>query len=138
MGGLLHCAVFLHPGRHAETECRSAAELSRHGVPGRSRPGPTAQPPPCCAQVVRCPGNLVVSAYVCCTDITATVTPDLKLPGSGVLLHVPLARSRARLGGSALAQAFGQVRRAAGPQALGWHAATGSARPGQVCWCPCF
>ena len=61
-------------------------------------------------QVVRCPGNLVISAYVCCPDITATVTPDLKLPGVGVLLHVPLAPGHARLGGSALAQAFGQVR----------------------------
>lgn len=62
-----------------------------------------------CLQTVKSPGNLVVSAYVCCADITATVTPDLKLPGSGLLLHVPLAKGHARLGGSALAQAYGQV-----------------------------
>ena len=62
-----------------------------------------------CLQTVKAPGNLVVSTYVCCPDITATVTPDLKLPGSGQLLHVPLAKGRARLGGSALAQAYGQV-----------------------------
>ena len=60
-------------------------------------------------QVVKSPGNLVVSAYVCCPDITASVTPDLKLPGRGQLLHVPLSKGDARLGGSALAQAFSQV-----------------------------
>lgn len=60
-------------------------------------------------QAVKAPGNLVVSAYVTCPDITLTVTPDLKLPGSGVLLHVDLAQGRRRLGGSALAQAYDQV-----------------------------
>ena len=61
-------------------------------------------------QVVKAPGNLVISAYVCCPDITLTVTPDLKLPGQGQLLHIPLAGSAHRLGGSALAQVFGQAR----------------------------
>ncbi len=61
-------------------------------------------------ETVKAPGNLVVSAYVSCPDITATVTPDLKLPGSGRLLHVDLAAGRRRLGGSNLAQAFSQVR----------------------------
>ena len=60
-------------------------------------------------QVVKAPGNLVVSAYVTCPDITLTVTPDLKLPGTGRLLHVDLSRGRRCLGGSALAQAYGQV-----------------------------
>ena len=41
-------------------------------------------------QVVKAPGNLVISAYVTCPDITLTVTPDLKLPGSGKLLWVDL------------------------------------------------
>jgi phosphoribosylformylglycinamidine synthase len=51
----------------------------------------------------------VISAYVTCPDITLTVTPDLKLPGDGELLHVDLAQGRRRLGGSALAHAFYQV-----------------------------
>ena len=60
-------------------------------------------------ETVKAPGNLVVSAYVTCPDITATVTPDLKLPGTGRLVHVDLAAGRRRLGGSNLAQAFSQV-----------------------------
>ncbi|CAN7054454.1 unnamed protein product [Brassica rapa subsp. trilocularis] len=59
-------------------------------------------------EVVKAPGNLVISAYVTCPDITKTVTPDLKLDG-GVLLHVDLAKGKRRLGGSALAQVFGQI-----------------------------
>ncbi|KAF8081166.1 hypothetical protein N665_0902s0019 [Sinapis alba] len=62
-------------------------------------------------EVVKAPGNLVISAYVTCPDITKTVTPDLKLgdDDGGVLLHVDLARGKRRLGGSALAQVFGQI-----------------------------
>ena len=55
-------------------------------------------------ETVKAPGNLVISAYVTCPDITLTVTPDLKLPGSGRLIHVDLAEGQRRLGGSALAQ----------------------------------
>uniref|UniRef100_K3XDU4 phosphoribosylformylglycinamidine synthase n=1 Tax=Setaria italica TaxID=4555 RepID=K3XDU4_SETIT len=33
----------------------------------------------CDGEVVKAPGNLVISAYVACPDITLTVTPDLKL-----------------------------------------------------------
>ncbi len=60
-------------------------------------------------ETVKAPGTLVVSAYVGCPDVTATVTPDLELPGSGRLLVIDLADGHARLGGSALAQVFGQV-----------------------------
>ena len=63
-------------------------------------------------ETVMAPGNLVVSAYVACPDVTAVVTPDLKLPGSGVLVHVDIGgggAARRRLGGSALAHAYGQV-----------------------------
>ena len=42
------------------------------------------------------------------SDITLTVTPDLKGEGSALLL-VPLARDRRRLGGSALAQVYAQI-----------------------------
>ncbi|KAM7492012.1 hypothetical protein LguiA_034933 [Lonicera macranthoides] len=60
-------------------------------------------------EVVKAPGNLVVSAYVSCPDIIKTVTPDLKLGDEGILLHIDLAKGKRRLGGSALAQVFNQV-----------------------------
>ncbi|GJM96398.1 hypothetical protein PR202_ga13228 [Eleusine coracana subsp. coracana] len=63
----------------------------------------------CDGEVVKAPGNLVISTYVTCPDITLTVTPDLKLGKDGVLLHIDLAKGKRRLGGSALAQAFGQI-----------------------------
>ncbi|KAJ7964551.1 Phosphoribosylformylglycinamidine synthase [Quillaja saponaria] len=60
-------------------------------------------------EVVKAPGNLVISVYVTCPDITKTVTPDLKLGNDGVLLHIDLGKGKRRLGGSALAQVFDQV-----------------------------
>ncbi len=60
-------------------------------------------------ETVKTPGTLVVSAYCTCPDITATVTPDLELPGRGRLLLVDLGGGRNRLGGSALAQVHGQI-----------------------------
>ncbi|KAG2730347.1 hypothetical protein I3843_01G282100 [Carya illinoinensis] len=60
-------------------------------------------------EVVKAPGNLVISVYATCPDITKTVTPDLKLGDDGVLLHIDLAKGKRRLGGSALAQVFDQV-----------------------------
>lgn len=60
-------------------------------------------------EVVKAPGNLVISSYVTCPDITLTVTPDLKLEDDGVLLFVDLAKGKRRLGGSALLQAFDQL-----------------------------
>jgi phosphoribosylformylglycinamidine synthase len=60
-------------------------------------------------ETVKAPGELVVSAYVTCPDITKTVTPDLKLPGEGRLLYVDLGGGAHRLGGSSLAHVFGQI-----------------------------
>ncbi|KAL5708854.1 phosphoribosylformylglycinamidine synthase [Ranunculus cassubicifolius] len=60
-------------------------------------------------EVVKAPGNLVISVYVTCPDITLTVTPDLKLQDDGVLLHLDFAKGKRRLGGSALAQVFDQI-----------------------------
>ena len=60
-------------------------------------------------ETVKAPGALVLSAYVTCPDITRTVTPDLKLPGRGRLLFLDLSSGRSRLGGSALAQVYGQL-----------------------------
>jgi len=60
-------------------------------------------------ETVKAPGTLVVSAYVTCPDITQTLTPDLKLPGSGRIFFVDLGGGKNRLGGSALAQVYGQI-----------------------------
>ncbi len=67
-------------------------------------PGPEGEP-----EAVKAPGALVISAYAACPDITAVVTPDLELGGEGRLVLVDLGRGRNRLGGSALAQVFGQL-----------------------------
>jgi len=60
-------------------------------------------------EVVKAPGELVISAYVSCPDITQTVTPSLELPGAGRLLLVDLGGGHNRLGGSALAQVWSQI-----------------------------
>ena len=61
-------------------------------------------------EVVKCPGELVLSLYVPCPDITKTVTPDLKSDDDeSVLIHVKLSKDSYRLGGSALAQVYGQI-----------------------------
>nr|XP_039249517.1 phosphoribosylformylglycinamidine synthase-like [Styela clava] len=63
-------------------------------------------------ETVKCPGALVVSAYAPCPDITVKVTPDLKCAGKneeGHLVYVPMSKSLGHLGGSALAQCFGQI-----------------------------
>ncbi|XP_060773494.1 phosphoribosylformylglycinamidine synthase isoform X3 [Neoarius graeffei] len=61
-------------------------------------------------KTVKAPGSLVISVYAVCPDITATVTPDLDNPeGKGVLLYVPVSVGKYRLGGSALAQCYGQL-----------------------------
>jgi len=60
-------------------------------------------------EVVKAPGELVISAYVSCPDITQTVTPSLELPGAGRLLFVDLGGGQNRLGGSALAQVWSQI-----------------------------
>jgi phosphoribosylformylglycinamidine synthase len=43
--------------------------------------------------VVMAPGNLVISAYVGCPDVSGVVTPDLKAPGN-YLLFVDVAKAR--------------------------------------------
>lgn len=59
-------------------------------------------------ETVKAPGNLVISLYAPCPDITKTVTPDLKTR-DGKLILVDIAAGKRRLGGSALAQAFAQL-----------------------------
>jgi phosphoribosylformylglycinamidine synthase len=61
------------------------------------------------SETVKSPGTLVISAYAPCPDITKVITPDIKMPGKSRILFIDLGSGRNRLGGSALAQAYGQV-----------------------------
>ena len=55
------------------------------------------------------PLSLIVSAFAPCEDVRRTLTPQLRTDaGESELLLVDLGRGRNRLGGSILAQAFGQ------------------------------
>jgi phosphoribosylformylglycinamidine synthase len=60
-------------------------------------------------EIVKSPGTLVVSAYVTCPDISKVITPDIKKPGGSRLLYIDLGEGKYRLGGSALAQVYGQI-----------------------------
>lgn len=57
-------------------------------------------------ETVKSPRQLVISAYGAMSDIRKVITPDIKEPGSALLL-IDLAPGKARLGGSALAQTLG-------------------------------
>ena len=66
----------------------------------------------CGDEVVKAPGQITVTAYNTCTDVRLTVTPDLKAAPGGAptkLLRVGLPGARGALGGSALAQVYGQL-----------------------------
>jgi phosphoribosylformylglycinamidine synthase len=59
-------------------------------------------------ELVKSPRELVISLYAAVPDIRKKVTPDIKEPGSA-LIFIELSSGRERLGGSALAQVFGQI-----------------------------
>jgi len=69
----------------------------------------------CGDEIVKAPGELTLTCYVTCPDITKTITPDLKCRGRNssssntTLLYVDISKGKARLGGSALAQVYSQV-----------------------------
>ena len=64
----------------------------------------------CGDEVVKAPGELTMTCYVTCPDITKTVNPDLKCPAGGSrLLFVDLGNGNRRLGGSSLAQVYNQI-----------------------------
>ena len=60
-------------------------------------------------EIVKSPRELVISAYATMPDITRVVTPDIKQPGHSQLIFIDLTRGHARLGGSVLAQVYGQI-----------------------------
>ncbi|PIX02802.1 phosphoribosylformylglycinamidine synthase [bacterium (Candidatus Gribaldobacteria) CG_4_8_14_3_um_filter_42_11] len=59
-------------------------------------------------ETVKSPGQLVLSGYCTMPDISKVVTPEFKRSGTR-LIFMDLAEGKRRLGGSALAQAYGQV-----------------------------
>ncbi|GAG88438.1 unnamed protein product, partial [marine sediment metagenome] len=60
-------------------------------------------------EIVKAPGQVVISVYASMPDITRVVTPDIKHPGESKLMLIDLAPGKNRLGGSAVAQVFGQI-----------------------------
>lgn len=64
----------------------------------------------CGEEVVKAPGELTMTCYVTCPDITKTVNPDLKCPVDGShLLLIDLGNGKNRLGGTSFAQVFNQL-----------------------------
>ena len=61
------------------------------------------------SETVKSPGEVVISGYATMPDVSKKATPDIKRPGESKLVFIDLAEGRNRLGGSALAQAFGQI-----------------------------
>jgi len=61
-------------------------------------------------ELCKAPGELVISLYCSCPDVTLTVTPDLKCPPNSSLLLVQIAGTKhARCGGSVLAHCCGRL-----------------------------
>jgi phosphoribosylformylglycinamidine synthase len=60
-------------------------------------------------EMVKAPGQVVISAYSSMQDVTKVITPDIKRPGESRLIFIDIAPGKERLGGSAVAQVFGQI-----------------------------
>ncbi|MEA3323245.1 MAG: phosphoribosylformylglycinamidine synthase [Patescibacteria group bacterium] len=60
-------------------------------------------------EIVKSPRQLVIAAYNAVPDITKVVTPDIKKPGKSKLIFIDLSDGKMRLGGTALAQVYGQI-----------------------------
>jgi phosphoribosylformylglycinamidine synthase len=63
-------------------------------------------------ETVKAPGELTLTCYAPCPDITLTVTPDFKQAQSA-LIYIDLGFDEARLGASALSTVYGQLGEAA-------------------------
>jgi len=58
---------------------------------------------------VTSPVSLIVSAFAPCVDVRKTLTPQLRTTDDSALLLIDLGGGRNRLGGSVLAQAYGEL-----------------------------
>ncbi len=59
-------------------------------------------------EIVKAPNEVVISAYASVPDIRKVVTPDIKMPGKSKLAFIDIPDGKNRIGGSALAQVFGE------------------------------
>jgi phosphoribosylformylglycinamidine synthase len=59
--------------------------------------------------LVKAPLTLVLSGYAPVPDVNRVLTPDIKCPGESVILLIDPSQGASRLGGSALAQVYGQL-----------------------------
>eukprot|EP01035_Chromulina_nebulosa_P023482 gene23482-30441_t len=62
-------------------------------------------------EMVKSPGEVTLTCYAPCPDITKTITPDFKYPDIGQIVYANLAgkSGKRRIGGSALSTVFGQL-----------------------------
>ncbi|EED34697.1 phosphoribosylformylglycinamidine synthase [Luminiphilus syltensis NOR5-1B] len=61
------------------------------------------------AKAVTSPVSLIVSAFAPVGDVRETLTPELRVDEATVLVLIDLGRGKNRVGGSCLAQVFGEV-----------------------------
>lgn len=73
-----------------------------------------------CKDGIKSPGTFVISGYVSCTDITKTITPNLKCSGSS-LLHVSLGSGTKGLGGTIFSEVTGQLISDVPPDTCDWN-----------------
>lgn len=60
-------------------------------------------------EVVKSPGTFVFTTIAPVPDIKKVVTPDIKKPGESSLMLIDISAGMMRMGGSILAQVFGQI-----------------------------
>ncbi len=60
-------------------------------------------------EIVKSPGELVISAYASVPNIEKIITPDIKKPGESELWLMDLGEGKCRLGGSALGQTLNKL-----------------------------
>ncbi|MBN2073215.1 MAG: phosphoribosylformylglycinamidine synthase [Actinobacteria bacterium] len=61
------------------------------------------------SDIIKAPNEVVVSAYAPMPDIEKIITPDIKKPGRSRLAFIDISGGRKRMGGSAIAQALGEI-----------------------------
>ncbi len=80
------------------------------GAPtGSGKDSPTMAADDGTGVIVKAPNMLQVTAVAAMNDVCLHATPDIKHPGESGLWLLDVGDGRARMGGSALAQVFGQI-----------------------------
>ena len=106
-------AKLQHEGARMTACCASLCESMRvvgAGIDGgKDSLSMSVRTMPPAAEIVKAPGQITLSLYASCPDVTCTITPDLKAAGTSRLLYFDLGHGRYSLGGSALAITYSQV-----------------------------